>query len=550
MNRTRGDTLAVVALSIAVCAAACTPKAMSHPLARDAGTPRSPFTLSRLDSVDVLFVIDNSNSMQDEQASLRAEFPRLIDVLTRGERFPGDPLPFTPISHLHLGVVSTDLGLPGYSFGACDANGGGDGILQHHPNNVPGIACDASYPPYLSFDANSGQDPTKLANDFACIASIGTMGCGFEQQLEAPLKALWPSVYTNPQGQILTPNPIAFLGDETMRVGHGDTDNAGFLHNDPPDGPSLLVIVLLTDEDDCSMSSLAAFRKSQDYAPDSPYKQEDIDLRCFDNQDQLYDVQTRYLEGFRALRPGHEELVVFAAIAGVPDDLVSPEALAKVDFSDDAARDAFYAAILNDPRMLEAPDPATMPGSGQGDLKASCTRPLPDGTLRSAAFPPRRIVSLAQRFGQFGTVASICQGDFAPALSSIVDVMAKPLTEMCPQPLERRQDGTVDCRMLWQLPAAGNAFDDGVPTDCAELGDLIDPFGTPAELTPDSGESCEIRQLAVQNGTPSPGRGWYYDDTTPGLSQICSGGQAQRIAFAAGSRPPRGVAVKLECISK
>ena len=44
-----------------------------------------------IDKVDLLFVVDNSGSMREEQASLRAQFPRLVDVLTSGDAANGTP---------------------------------------------------------------------------------------------------------------------------------------------------------------------------------------------------------------------------------------------------------------------------------------------------------------------------------------------------------------------------------------------------------------------------------------------------------------------------
>src|SRR5688572_25247262 len=60
------------------------------------------------DKIDLLFVVDNSASMAEEQASLREQFPRLISVLTTGERADGSTFPAA--RELHLGVVSSDMG--------------------------------------------------------------------------------------------------------------------------------------------------------------------------------------------------------------------------------------------------------------------------------------------------------------------------------------------------------------------------------------------------------------------------------------------------------
>src|SRR5262245_27685125 len=62
-------------------------------------------------SADVLFVVDNSGSMRQEQAALREQFPRLIEALTTGRKRNGES--FSAVKDMHLGVVSTDMGLSG-----------------------------------------------------------------------------------------------------------------------------------------------------------------------------------------------------------------------------------------------------------------------------------------------------------------------------------------------------------------------------------------------------------------------------------------------------
>src|SRR4051812_30734168 len=149
--------------------------------------------VTNVDFVDLLFVVDNSGSMRQEQGSLREQFPKLITTLATGKKSNGDTFP--PVKDMHLGVVSSDMGLAGIAnnFPGCNTqrhiNGGDDGVLLHPGNTGPG--CAATYPQWLSFTQGK-DDPAKLATDFGCIANLGTSGCGFEQQLEAGLKALWP----------------------------------------------------------------------------------------------------------------------------------------------------------------------------------------------------------------------------------------------------------------------------------------------------------------------------------------------------------------------
>ena len=152
-------------------------------------------SVTNVDSVDVLFMIDNSGSMKEEQAALVRELPKLVRVLRSGDS-NGDAIQdFRPVE-LRLGVVTSDMGLPGQTTQAPKCAGlGDDGVLQHASNVTanPALACAASYPaPFLSFSPQTGPDAAaaveRVSNDFACISAVGTEGCGIEQQLEASLR--------------------------------------------------------------------------------------------------------------------------------------------------------------------------------------------------------------------------------------------------------------------------------------------------------------------------------------------------------------------------
>lgn len=517
--------------------------------------------VTTVDKVDLLMMVDNSNSMAGEQESLKREFPRVIDVLTTGFRFEGDPDPFPPVKDLHVGVVSSDMGIPGVELPpSCHADGGDDGKLQNAPH---GDGCDAQYPLWLSFigDQKIGQltDPMKFANDVGCIATLGTGGCGFEQQLESPFKALMPRILEDAAGNAIE-NPYRFIATSLDRTyGRGDMPvaqggNLGFIRNARTEGLSLIAILIVTDEEDCSVSKTDHLRPNNQLPEGDPLRAEDINLRCYNHKEFLYDLKDRYLAGFRALRPGNENLVVFAAIVGVPPDLVDQNVLENVDFDDDAQREQFYANILNDSRMQEVVDPSTMPGTGQGNLTPSCVRPPPPGeTAPSTAFPPRRIVELARLFGPNGIVQSICQDDFGPAMSAIINIIAKQLGEVClPRPLTRQANGLVPCNVVWELPATKPA---GAPTplQCSEL-PFLGPVDEGRAMTNSTGgQNCKVNQLAVLDldvTTPPAGEGWYYDDFTEDLKKACKPNQLQRVAFTANAKPVTGVTVKLECLTE
>lgn len=489
-----------------------------------------------VDKVDLLFVIDNSNSMADEQAALGAQLPKIVDVLTSGERFPGDPNAFPAVKDLHVGVVDTDLGTPGFNLPPnCFADGGPQAGRLLNTSTRAGCPSPRATP-WASYTA--GADRAAFTDEIGCMLPIGTNGCGFEQQLEAPFKALWPAADSR----------VGFLvGEGLGDVSVADGGNAGFLRNAPPGDPSLIAIVVVTDEEDCSVQTTEALRHKALLDLGDPHDAElagiDLNLRCFRFPQNAWSVEDRYYAGFRGLRQGNEDLVVFGAIVGVPTELVEPAALP--DFSDDGAREAFYDGLLGAPELQQIEDPATEPygPKGTGNLKTSCAYTTSSGQV-STAYPPRRIVSLARQFGENGIVQSICQEDFSPVVTPIVDRIGRHMGMKClSSPLQRQASGEVACDVIWELPAAAEA-EPNTPTTCAQR-----PFLSPAaaprgEQNERGGRNCVVKQLPSADAA---GPGWYYDDRSEETKTRCGAEGPQRIAFSAEAKPPVGVRVKLDC---
>ena len=127
--------------------------------------------VTNIDKVDMLFMVDNSDSMGEEQGKLRAQFPHLINVMTTGDKDGDGKNDFPPAKDLHLGVVNSDMGLPGVD-GIQNCQGlGQDGILQNRPS-VGGMGCQASYPTFLTFKAGTNM-PAQTATDFVRIEFTG-----------------------------------------------------------------------------------------------------------------------------------------------------------------------------------------------------------------------------------------------------------------------------------------------------------------------------------------------------------------------------------------
>lgn len=355
---------------------------------RDAGPP------SRINELDLLLMVDNSNSMTEEQASLTAELPRLVRVLSSGD-FDGDgtltgPDDFTPFS-LRVGVITADMGTGGHAVPTCSRPTFGDDGILRTAGRTDISGCMATYPSFMAFDPAAGGDPSAFARDVACVATAGTGGCGFEQQLEATLKALSPAAATAWTASGYTA-PTFFMST----FGHGDGANAGFVR----DG-SVLTIIPLTDENDCSALDPDLFDPSS-----VTYGGTDLNLRCFVHPSALHPVM-RYIDGLEQLRVSPSRLV-YAPIVGIPVDL-APTGGASPDYVRLISPDL----TMRDPRMVERRDPAMTTR-----LAPSCDVPG-----RGLAFPPTRLVEVAQALEARGagvTVQSICQDSFRGALTEII----------------------------------------------------------------------------------------------------------------------------------
>jgi hypothetical protein len=495
--------------------------------------------------VDLLFVVDNSGSMRQEQLALAEALPSMVRELASGDADGDGELDFSPVSDLHVGVVSTDMGTGSVHGGdGCEPGPGDDGLLQRGPASEPVQSrCPGSVPlsqdaPSLQYEPRAPVDEDRLERferEVACIAQLGTGGCQYEQPLEASLKALTPSDST-----------LTFGNNST---GHGNGANYGFLRPD-----SLLAVVVVTNGDDCSAAD------PELYNPDSSVYTGAPELRCSQyERTALYPVR-RYVDGLLALRDDPGQLV-FAPIAGVPPDLVDDPEYPDLD------------AILSDERMQKHPDP-----SRPGRLDGSCEAvEAQTGESRGPVVPPRRLVRVARgierRLGN-ALVPSICQTDLRPALDAVMgQIIANSLGSFPPclvREFAPDSTGKLRCRMVETLPHP----DHGGPTRCAEVPGRhrigCDPeVQDCAQVEPTyerdaqtgervSGEICEVRQLAVHRSADGSatrqdvqdGPGWYYDDFSRQVTSLCGEDDTdgQRIAFTEGAHPPRGTRTNLECL--
>jgi hypothetical protein len=514
-----------------------------------------------VDKVDLLFMIDNSGSMAEEQKKLAAVLPDLVTVLTTGQLNPNMPKErpdFPPVKSLHIGVVSSDLGVnaapaiescggASYDPTAPDPANTTASVRMMPPNGtrldkpfgdngqlltattvaqsgiwsrpfgttfstpveltVPGDARCAQVQVNRFIDFNAGTtnpDQTKL--EFSCIAKLGKNGCGLEQQLESAYKALAPS-------------SVTFSRNSRGQGSGGGAVNNGFLRDD-----AVLAVVFVTDEEDCSIpdNSSELFNRNS-----SMFKPGDINTRCGKPENQQFLFPTkRYVDGLRALKSeAFQDRIIFAAIVGIPLAVNlggEPAHSGKTELEGILARGDMQFSVR--PSSISTTDEEPVP---------VCTSPNGDGN----AAPARRFVEAASFFGDNGVVTSICENEYGSALQAVITKIAAQLSGACLPRQLRPVDGKVECDVVEiRAPGDTSPCDAGkgrTPLENRRVGDTVRTV-------------CQVNQVAVNNGQLGTGAGWYYDNFTAQVKMECTA-NPQRIAFTPGAEVAPGAQARFEC---
>lgn len=390
-------------------------------------TPVDPVGDPPTPAVDILFVVDNSGSMGEEQALLARAFPALIGPLAEAE------------VDLRVGITTTDNGNPvcgdtSPEAGRLQATSCRDRLSEfvfdgEPRRDVTAVACtdvcdldDAALqilPTATAFDSTPRPRPwlesiggvtnlpagVDLVDAIGCFAPQGIAGCGFEAPLESMLKAL-------------------------LRARTPSESQYGFLRTEAD-----LVVVIVTDEVDCSYAEAHAsvFIPHDDPSDELGWKDPgggrvpsaicwragvvcsggpgtydechaanrdaagDIDVP--DDEAVLHPL-SRYVELLGQIRDDKREIhpdraVTLALIAGVPRGYGGdPHELVYAD-----GTDARYLAEF---------------GIGPGCV---------GGDGGAMAMPPVRERELAEMFAPRGgpDVFSICEDEFTAALAAIGD---------------------------------------------------------------------------------------------------------------------------------
>lgn len=331
--------------------------------------------------LDILFVIDNSNSMAEEQTSLVQNFPKFVRVLSNIEG---------GLPNIHIGVVSSNMGalnVPGVE--RCAGLGHNGALLKGSTGDQScGIAGkfiksieDTNNPGARITNLGDSSEAT-LATAFSCAATLGTGGCGFEQHLESMRTAL-----TNPA-------------------------NAGFLRP-----TAKLAVVIVADEDDCSAKD-AGF-----WGPASEALGPTGNFRCFE-----FGTECDGPADVRA--PGTRNNC--APISRSPYMYARDEMLSRyVDFlkATKPPGNVLVAGVIGDSTPVEI----GQDDNGTPTIEASCDYPIPSGPpgAKQYARPGVRLRYFLEQFPERNVVTTICDDDLSEPLEQIAKLFASAIDDSC-----------------------------------------------------------------------------------------------------------------------
>jgi len=327
-------------------------------------------------NVDILFMIDNTAGRLVQDNLLR-NFSTFASALGA---FPGG------LPNLHMAVITSDLGAGDGSIAGCSATGGDAGRFQY---TARGTCTATNLDVGATFISNIGGSANyrgNLEDVFTCIAAVGESGCGFEQPLAAVARALGADGQPPPE------------------------ENQGFLRAD-----AFLLIVLLTDEDDCSVPAGSTLfdtttnSLASPFGPVSSYRCNEFGHLCNGVKPprtapngSVSDVVT--LNGCVSAEGAGQLTPVATLVSQLRSLKVDPDA--QIQVAAIAAPPAPYTVHWKNPPVTDSgPWPA---------VSLSCT--ASDGSFGD---PAVRINQWAAAFGTYGQFYGLCEPDYGVTLAAI-----------------------------------------------------------------------------------------------------------------------------------
>lgn len=381
--------------------------------------------------VDILLIIDDSGSMAEEQRALAEGLPALLATLDD----------IRPGAHIRIGITSTDNGNPwctadtpdagNYLLSSCRSRPEqftfeGAGIPDFYASSCQEICPEqweqfetlptelygesgARSRPWLERDETGTNLPDGLSLEQAlqCAVPLGIAGCGFESPLESMWKALRRSQTDDEAGW-------GFIRADAVLSVVFVTDEGDCSYNNEwesiftPDGDR----VFWSDPDAATPTSAVCWNAGVACEGTSPYDDcEPVDLdveglpvpRADADDEAVLRPVSRYIDYLRDLEDAKQRIspdqeVLVSVIGGVnTDGSVTYQDTDDISFQQDF-------------------------GIGPGCASA-----------QGSAVPPVRLRALADAFavGDEPNMYSVCQSDYAPALSAIGEAIAAQLRPAC-----------------------------------------------------------------------------------------------------------------------
>lgn len=383
----------------------------THPLEAPKPVPESQTDqyadVNPLRKLDLLFMIDNSNSMKEEQESLKVNFPKFMAEL---RKIPGANGPELP--DVRIAIVSSDVGAGTEAVGTCVPLGD-KGRFQVKG----GCGLDKAQAHWLAAQENGTKVnfTGKLEDVFSCMASLGVDGCGYEHQLQSIRAALSKE------------NP----------------ENQGFLRQD-----AYLGIIILSDEDDCSARPDTDLFLS---VPDGHNPNLACSLQGHTCNGQMVPANVfnaplascKPTEGAKSKLIPVEEFVKYVKdLKGGRNDRTIVGAIIGWNFQD------------NTPYQIKK---NVKGGAGVTEDDSLDTQPVCRST-NGVATPGIRLKGFVDAFGsEFGSTHSICQSDLSAPLVEIGKKIAQRLGTTCvTAPLVDKDKSAAgiqaDCQITDRLP--------------------------------------------------------------------------------------------------
>jgi hypothetical protein len=462
----------------------------SHPLMEPLPVPETQtdlnYEINPGRQLDLLFMVDNSDSMVEEQENLARNFPLLIGEL---EKIPGG------LPDIHIAVISSNFGAgPNVVSPACPVYGDRGRFLVKD-----GCGLDGSQFHWLEQNINDGTknfQGNNLATAFGCLARLGVGGCGYEHQLQALRSSLYD---VNPENRGFL-RPEAYMGIILL----SDEDDcsaepyATFFDEPVPSGQATSLIcstlghvcngqeVPAMNGFSAPLNSCKPYERQQNPALDSKPEQDPPRRQRLINVSELVDY-------VKAKKGGRPDRIIVSAIVGWPRGQGDQNAT-------QAAEGHNYQVGMV---MKTTPKPRV-----ELDNIPICETP---GTGRATAGV--RFKGFIDGFGENGSMYSICQEDLGPSVKAIGETLAKRLATNCiTAPLVDKDgnpgDNTVkaECQVSDGIPKADGTYQDTPLPECN--GDRNSSTNAPCWLLERDGanEKCGsgFHMVRVNGEKPAP----------------------------------------------